>query len=121
MHVATQVMLGLIAGLSLMITYGAPKRIGRMRAVIPVGQGLQVILLMGVILLWIIMLGATSDNEVVRLIASIMVAERIVMMIRYAGWIGQAAKIITWRRISFAMFWSLADAGLATTLLILTW
>lgn len=121
MHLATMIMLITIAVLGLAVAFAGPKLIGKTPAYVTVGTGLRTILIMGLILIWLIMFGSQADSSTVRLIASIMIAERAIMMIRYAGRVGQVRPARTWVNVSVLMFLALTDAALATLLLIFAW
>lgn len=121
MHLATMILLIIMAALGLSVAFAGPKLLGKTPAYVTVGTGIQTILIMGLILIWLIMFVSQADSFTVRLIGSLMIAERTVVMIRYAGWVGQVRPARTWVNVSVLMFLALADAALATLLLIFAW
>lgn len=121
MHYATMSLLIMIAVIGLSMVFTAPKNVGKRPPVIQVGSGVQTLIISGVIIVWLVFFGLAQHDHFVRVLSSVLIAERAVGMVRYAGLIAQPRKISTPLSMSVLIFWSLAEAGLATTLLVLAW
>lgn len=122
MHYATMSLLIAIAALGLHQAYTAPRKIGHTPKLIKVGDGLRTMVFMSIIIVWLALFGLDHSHDwPAGPLSAALVFERGMMLIRFSGLIEKTRKVMTWKWISFLMFWQLTEIALVTALLVLTW